>query len=152
MSRINELGEKYKNLPALLNQYSDELKESAERLNPRGKKLEYSLSKNSAWLHYYDQRCIELHTLVKYFKSEEDRIRGGLFKTYKERPSIALSERDINKYIDAEEAYLNIHALLIEVEEVYELYKSVVSTLQGHNYSLSSITKLRIASLENIEL
>ena len=152
MSVISELGKGYKNLPTILMEYEEPLINAKEQLKIRGKKLEVSISENSSWLHYYDERRIELHSLVKFFKAEEDRIRGGLFKSYKEKYSRALTQHEISKYIDHEEAYGNIHALLIEVEEIYERYQGVVASFTARNYDLSNITKLRVASLENIEI
>ena len=121
MSKIADLGKDYKNLPALLEAYENDLSNAKHQLEIKGKKLEIANSENSAWLHYYDQRRVELHTLVKYFQTEEERVRGSIFKSYKENMSRALGEREINRYIDHEEAYLYVHSLLIEVEELYEL-------------------------------
>lgn len=152
MSRIADLGKDYKNLPALLEVYENELLNAKEQLEIRGKKLEIANSENSAWLHYYDQRRIELHTLVKFFVAEEERVRGSLFKSYKENYSRALGEREINKYIDNEEAYIYVHSLLLEVEERYELYQSTVNAFISRNYALSNITKIRVAQLEFVEI
>jgi len=152
MSRIADLGKDYKNLPALLEVYENDLLNAKEQLEIRGKKLEIANSENSAWLHYYDQRRIELHTLVKFFMAEEERVRGSLFKSYKENYSRALGEREINKYIDNEEAYIYVHSLLLEVEERYELYQSTVNAFISRNYALSNITKIRVAQLEFVEI
>lgn len=152
MSKISDLGKDYKNLPDVLEVYTNDLAEAEEKLKITGKKLEIANSENSAWLHYYDQRRVELHTLVKFFKSEEDRVKGTLFKSYKENYSRALGEREINKYIDNEETYIYVHSLLLEVEEIFELYQSVVTAFTSRNYALSNITKIRVASLENVEI
>jgi len=152
MSRIADLGKDYKNLPTLLEVYENDLLNAKEQLEIRGKKLEIANSENSAWLHYYDQRRIELHTLVKFFMAEEERVRGSLFKSYKENYSRALGEREINKYIDNEEAYIYVHSLLLEVEERYELYQSTVNAFISRNYALSNITKIRVAQLEFVEI
>ncbi len=152
MSKISELGENYKNLPKILEVYQSELKEANKKVEIFGKKLETANSENSAWLHYYDQRRVELHTLVKFFKAEEDRIKGSLFKSYKENYSRALGEREINRYIDNEDSYIYVHSLLLEIEELYEMYQGVVTVFTSRNYALSNITKLRVASLENIEI
>jgi len=152
MSKINDLGEKYQNLPEILAVYDKDLEDAEVRLKIKGKKLEVSNSENSAWLHYYDQRRAELKSLVKFFQMEEDRIRGTLYKSYKENYSRALGERDILKYIDSENDYLKIHSILIEVEEMYELYQAVVNAFTTRNYALSNITKLRVAQLEYIEI
>lgn len=152
MSKISELGEKYCNLPTMLEAYDNELAKAEEDLRITGKKLEISNSENSALIHFYDQRKVELHTLVKFFKTEEDRVKGQLYKSYKENHSRSLGEREIAKYIDNEDKYIEAHSLLIEVEEMYEMYQSVVNALTTRNYALSNITKIRVASLENIEI
>jgi len=152
MSKISELGKNFENLPDLLYTYDKVLTEADKDLAISGKLLEVSNSENSALLHYYDQRKVELHTLVKFFKAEEDRVKGQLYKSYNENHSRALSQREIDRYIDNEEAYIYIHSLLIEVEERYELFQSVVASLTSRNYALSNITKLRVASLENVEI
>lgn len=152
MSKIADLGKDYENLPDVLEIYENDLSEAEEKLQITGKRLEIANSENSAWLHYYDQRRVELHTLVKYFKYEEDRVKGALFKSYKENYSRALGEREINRYIDNEQKYIYVHSLLLEVEEIYELYQSVVNAFTSRNYALSNITKIRVASLENIEI
>jgi len=152
MSKIAELGKNYKNLPALLDVYEENLSNAKTQLEIKGKKLEIANSENSAWLHYYDQRRVELHTLVKFFQAEEERVRGSLFKSYKENYSRALGEREINRYIDNEDAYIYVHSLLLEVEELYEQYQSTVNAFISRNYALSNITKIRVAQLEYVEI
>jgi len=152
MTRVSELGKNYENLPSIMGVYEEQLADATKNLDMKGKLLEACNSENSAWLHYYDQRAIELHSLVKFFKQEEDRIRSVLYRSYKENFNITLSMSEINKYIDSETDYLYIHSLLIEVEELYELYKAVVSAYTTRNYTLSNITKLRVASLEHTEI
>ena len=88
MSKIAELGKDYKNLPTLLEAYETDLANARGQLEIKGKKLEIANSENSAWLHYYDQRKVELNTIVKFFQAEEERIRGSLFKAYKENYSL----------------------------------------------------------------
>ena len=132
--------------------YEQQLVDAVAKLEIKGKLLEVANSENSAWMHYYDQRRIELGSLVKHFILEEGKTRSILYKSYKENYNIVLSTNEINKYIDGEEDYLFIHSLLIEVEELYESYKSVVAAYTSRNYTLSNITKIRVASLEHTEI
>jgi len=152
MSKITELGEKYINLSKILDVYQQELEQAEEQLKISGKRLEIANSENSAWLHYYDQRKVELHTLVKFLKSEEDKVKSTLFRSYKENYSRALGEREINRYIDGEDLYIFTHSVLIEIEEMFEMYQCVVNAFTTRNYTLSNITKIRVASLENVEI
>ncbi len=133
MSLIPNLGKDNMGLLDILTQFEDELKEAEARLEKKGKLLEVALSENSAWMHYYDERKNRLHTLVKYFKMEVDRVRSELYKSYTENYSRSLGERQVTKYIDGEPAYLDMYQILIEVEEVYEQYGTVVESFKARN-------------------
>lgn len=152
MSLIPDLGPKYKNLPRILQEFEDELQQANAQLEKHGKLLEMCLSENSAHMHYYDERRNRLRTLVKYFKMEVERVRSELYKSYTENYSRALSPQQVSKYIDHEPAYLEIYQILLEVEEVYDQYTSVVENFKSRGFELQYITKLRIASLEFTEI
>ncbi len=152
MSRIIDLGEKYQKLPAILEEYEAELEQAETILAVKGKRLEAANVENAPWQHFYDQKKIELYTLVKYFDMEIARVRGKLFRSYKENHSRELSEREINRYLDNEDSYLTVYGLYLEVKEMYEKYDAVVSAFTSRGYSLNNITKIRVASLEDVEL
>ena len=152
MSMVPQLGEGYVKLPDILDQFKTDLEPAKEQVNNDGKLLETCLSKNSALMHYYDERRIRLHSLVKFFRMEVDRVRGEKYKQYNENYSRTISIQMMNKYIDAEPAYLEIYQILIEIEEVYEDYVSVVDTFKQRHYELTNMTKLRIANLEFSEI
>ena len=152
MSRIGELGEKCVNLPQILETYQKDIVESKEHINIKGKKLEHANRENPSWYAYYDQRRIELKTLVKYMEAQVARVRSKLFKSLTEGHSIALSDRAKDKYIDSEPAFLHMDELRMEVEELYEQYNGIVKSFEARGYSLRNITELRIAALENVEV
>lgn len=152
MSRIPDLGKAYAKLPDILAEYEGELDGADKLINIKGKKLENANIENPAWQHYYDQKKIELYTLVKYFESELGRVRSKLFKSYKENHSIELSEREIQRYIDGEPAFLNMNEMYLEVKELYEKYESVVAAFTSRGYALNNITRIRVASLEDVVL
>ena len=152
MSMVPQLGEGYVKLPDILDQFKTDLEPAKEQVNNDGKLLETCLSKNSALMHYYDERRIRLHSLVKFFRMEVDRVRGEKYKQYNENYSRTITIQMMNKYIDAEPAYLEIYQILIEIEEVYEDYVSVVDTFKQRHYELTNMTKLRIANLEFSEI
>jgi hypothetical protein len=152
MSLVPHLGANYEKLPGILDQFEADLKPAAEQLEKKGKLLEVSLSENSSMMHYYDERRIQLHSLVKYFRMEVDRVRSAKYIQYSERNSLKLQYNIMTKYIDSEEDYLFVYKLLIEVEELYESYVSAVEAFKQRNYELSNMTKLRIANLEFAEI
>lgn len=149
---VPDLGVGYIKLPDILDQFANDLIPAKEQLDNAGKLLETCLSKNSAFMHYYDERRIQLHSLVKFFRLEVDRVRGEKYKQYNENYSRSITIQMMNKYIDAEEDYLTVYKILIEVEEVYENYVSAVDTFKQRHYELTNMTKLRIANLEFSEI
>ncbi len=149
---VPDLGVGYIKLPDILDQFAKDLIPAKNQLDNDGKLLETCLSKNSAFMHYYDERRIQLHSLVKFFRLEVDRVRGEKYKQYNENYSRSITIQMMNKYIDAEEDYLNVYKILIEVEEVYENYVSAVDGFKQRHYELTNMTKLRIANLEFSEI
>ncbi len=152
MSRIIELGPKYAKLPAILDEYETALEGVEDIIKIKGKKLEAANVENPAWQVYYDQKRIELHTLAKFFEQEIARVRAKLFRSYKENHSRELTEREINRYLDNEEAYLTVNGLYLEVKDLYDKYDGIVNAFTSRGYSLNNITKIRVASLEDVEL
>ena len=149
---VPHLGKGYSELPKILEQFENDLKPAKEQLDNEGKLLESCLSKNSAQMHYYDERRIRLHSLVKFFKIEKDRVRSEWTRKYNENYSRQLTIQLISKYVDSEPDYLLVLNLSLEVEEIYEEYISIVDAFKQRHYELTNMTKLRIANLEFSEI
>lgn len=160
MSRIADLGDKkslevkerFKNLPAILADYTNELKDAEHDIVIKGKSLEGANRENASLYSYYDQRRVELKTLVDFMDNQVARTRGRLWRTFTENNNRELSDRTKDKYIDGEQAYLDIFEVYLEVKEVYESYASIVEAIKLRGYSLNNITKARVASMENASL
>lgn len=150
MTRIADLGEDAKKLADVLAEYEAGLEGIEEIIKIEGKNLEHANRENPAWQLYYDQRRVELVTIVKYLEARVNAARGKLWKQYTESFSRDLSDRAKDKYIDNEPLFLTWNELYLEAKELYDKYQGVVDTLQARAYSLNNITKLRVASLENI--
>ena len=152
MSKIPELGAKFKNLPKVLAEYDSALDDVEELIKIKGKKLEGANMENPTWASYYDQKRIELKTLTDFFDMEVARVRGKLFRNYKEKSGYSLNERETNQYVNNEEAYLNMYQMYLEVKEMLDKYKAVVDAFTTRGYALNNITKIRVASLEDVLL
>lgn len=160
MSKIQDLGnlkstdlkERFKNLPDILATYDGELKNSEQDLTMKGKSLENANKENPSLYVYYDQRRLELKTLVDFMDNQVQRSRGRLFKTFTENNNRELSDRAKDKYIDGEQAYLDIYEIYLEVKDLYQQYESVVEAFKLRGYALKNITEIRVASLENVLL
>ena len=114
------------------------------------KNLEHANREQPAWQSYYDQRRIELYALVKYYEGQINRVRGKLYKSYTETYSRELTDRAKDKYIDNEKSYLDMLEVYLEVKELYDRYDAVVEAFKSRGYALNNITKIRVASLEDV--
>lgn len=160
MSKILDLGDKkskdlkerFKNLGDILAVYDGELKNAEQDLAIKGKSLENANRENPSHYAFYDQRRMELKTLVDYMENQVQRTRGILFKNFTDNYNRELSDRAKNQYIDGEQAYLDIYEIFLEVQDVYRQYESVVEALKLRGYALKNITEIRVHQLENVAL
>jgi len=149
LSIIAELGDGNENLKTILDRYDAALEDVEENLIIKGKKLEHANREHPGWQSYYDERRIELHTLVKYFEAQVNKVRGKLFKDYTETYSRELTDRGKDKYIDKEESYLNIYEVYLEVKETHDQFVRVVDAFKSRGFALNNITKIRVAAMED---
>lgn len=160
MSKIPDLGnlkstdlkERFKNLPDLLATYDSELKNAEQDLAIKGKSLENANKENPSLYSFYDERRLELKTLVDFMDNQVARTRGRLWRTFTENNNRELSDRSKDKYIDGEQAYLDIYEIYLEVKDLQQQYESVVEAFKLRGYALKNITEIRVASLENVLL
>jgi len=151
LSRLPDLGKRFKfdKLPEVLAEYEKEIDEANGRIKLKGLKLDHANRENPSWTAYYDQRRIELYTIVKWLDANVKRVRSTLFKNlYKNQP-YDLSDTAKNKFVDSEPAYLDAYELYLEGKELYETYQSIVEAFKARGYALNNITKTRVASLED---
>lgn len=152
MSRLPDLGKskfKFEHLPAVLEEYGNELEEAKEKIKLKGLKLDHANRENPGWFSYYDQRRIELYTITKWLEANVQRVKSKLFKNlYKTQP-YDLSDRAKDKFVESEPAYLSAYELYLEGKEMYETYVGIVDAFRQRGYALNNITKIRVQGLED---
>lgn len=158
MNKIADLGnkksidlrEQFKNLPTILTTYDDALKDAEVELSIKGKSLEHANRENPSLYSFYDQRRVELKILVDYMEAQVQRTRGRLFRSFTDNFNRELSDRAKDKYVDGEQAYLDIYEIYLEVKEMHGQYESIVEAFKLRGYALNNMTKIRVASMENV--
>jgi len=151
LSIKRDLGEHYKNLGQMLLPYIAELENKDEDLKIKGKTIEEANREQPQNLSYYDERRVELKTLVRFFECEIARVRSKLLKGMEQYPR-DLSDRMKEKYIDDDESYLSVYEQYLSVKELYGLYESLVDSFRARGFALNNITKIRVAALEDVIL
>lgn len=149
MSRIPDLGEKLKHLPSVLLEYEQAMDGIEKIISIKGKTLEQANKENPSWHLYYDQKRVELNTIVKYLDGQLSRVRGKLFRSYTEVHQRELSDRAKEKYIDNEDAYLDMYELYLETKEVYDKYQAICDSFQTRGYALNNISRARVADVHD---
>jgi hypothetical protein len=152
LSRLGDIGtaeSHYAELAALIIEYDEYLDEADANSNIKGKTLKKAAEEQVAWYGFYDQKRIEVRTIVKYFDMEVERVRGKLFRNFKETHSRELGEREINQYINNEPAYLRTRELQLEVDELYQRYIAVVENWKNRGFIIGHLTRAHVAQVED---
>lgn len=144
MSIIDKLGNNLTELPSLIKQYEHDLSNYASTLSISGKTLEQALKEQATWSAYYGERASELGIIIKYIESLSKKVRGTLFVKYNENYSRQLGERVVEKYIDREEDYHDIHVVSLEVQELHDKYKSVLDAFNRRGFALRDLTTAKV--------
>lgn len=145
-------GKNIENLPDIIDRYTSYLEDAERNLQIEGKNLERANVEQAGWINYYDQRRIELRTLVKFMEAKLEQIRGELWTYYTEKYSRDLGPRDKDQYINNESKYLDYLELYLEVKEIYDKYEAVVEAFKSRGFALRNITDLRVHSLADVNL
>lgn len=152
MSVLFELEDNMSNLPAIIGRYEAGIADVNDRLSLDGKTLERANQEHASWQSYYDERRIELYSLMKQTEDYVNKVKGELWVNYTERFSIELSTRDKEMYINKEPVYLASKRLYNIVCEMYKKYEAVVDAYRSRGFALRNITNIRCAALEDVVL
>ena len=117
-----------------------------------GKKLGEIIRDHAHNLMSYDIILRECNLIENTIKLKVEEIEGQLYKKYNENHQRALSTSDIKMYIKGDPDYVSGVEILIEVIHIKQQLEAIVDALKSMGWSLTNITKLRIAQLEDVEL
>lgn len=143
------MGKECQHLSAIIAQYEEDLEDAEKNISIKGKTLEGANIEQASWLTYYDQKRVELSTLMKYLDREVERVRGKLWQQYTEKMSRDLNTRDKENYINNEPAYLAKQEQYLMVSEIHGKYSSLIDAFKARGFALNNIVKLRTNAIEN---
>ncbi len=152
MSLILRIAEDDSNLPDIIDEYEKYLSGASENLEIKGKSLESANVEHASWMSYYDERRIELYSLVKYYEAKLAKVKGKLWTDYTENYSIALAATDKTHYIAKEPRYLEMNTYYLLVQETYNKFDGLVEAYKSRGFALRNITNARCAALQDVIL
>lgn len=147
-----DLGKNFQKLPDVLEYYDKEYENFKSDVSMKGKTIERISMETPSFFAYYSERHNELKKILSYMEARVAQVRGKLYKGIKKSSNVALGEREISRYIDAEDEYEKIHILMIEVKEMHDMYASAVESFRVIGYSMNNIVKARVADVSEMTL
>jgi hypothetical protein len=138
-------------LPDFISYYEAELAVAKKEVKIFG-----NVEKNVAALPGYTEfrfaQLQEIEAVLNFLNIQLRKIKRVHFQKYLEAYNRALSSRDAEKYADGEDEVIQYEILINDVGLLRNKYLGILKALEQKSFSLSNITRLRTAGLENIEL
>lgn len=133
----------------LLPRYEQKLKSAEPIFKLEGRRLEEIMRTLPHYQASYDESYQELKSLEEWVNNIKEKKIGKLWKKYNEGYSRALSARDIQAYISSEKEIVELNQIIIEISLLKNSMFSIVDALKQMGWQIGSITKLRIAEMQD---
>lgn len=117
-----------------------------------GRKLEDIIKRHPQDLSMYALLLQECKTIEQYVEVKAEEQEGLLFRKYIESGARALGPTELKTYVRSDPAYVEIKSILADVSHIKRSLEAIVAALETMGWSLSNITKLRVAQLDHVIL
>lgn len=131
--------------------YENELIEARKQLDIKGR-IEVICKMIPGWAEYRFNQLQELEAILKYLNLKLDKKRGEKHRYYMEKYNRQLSSRDAEKYAEGDDDVLEIALLINQVALVRNKMLGVTKGIEYLHFQISSITKLRVAGIDDASL
>lgn len=148
MTIIAELGDKFENLPSILDQMDTDFKDAAKHLKMKGMPLDQLLIEQASWVGHYSIRHAELRSIRKYIETTIERARGKLWKFYTEKHPRELQYRDKEQYVNTEDRIAELKTIFHAVSEMEEKYEAMCEGLKQKGFMLNALVKSKVAAID----
>lgn len=141
--------EKKADVIRLLPGYEEQALGYKEHLAIEGKTLQEACVENSVWFAYYDERRIEVNSMLKFMLAEMEAIKGKVIKNLTEGYRVSLGIREKEFYLANDPEFKEARKIYLQVEEIRDKFVSITEAFKNRGYDLRNITNARVAALEN---
>lgn len=133
--------------------FEEELEDSTKCLNIDGY-LEVSNQEHPGWVAYYDAIHSDLELIMEFLKRMENRLRAKRLKEWADDPpsNVSFKPTDLKTLLEDEPDISELVDLGAEIKYLHKHFSAILTGLDQKSYSLSNITKLRAAGMEEVEL
>ena len=103
---------------------------------------------------YYDSMHTDLDAILELFERLRRTRRGQVLKEFADNPptNTKLTANDIKALADCDQTVEMYDQIILDVQYVYKQFGALLKSLEQRGYSLNSVTKLRVAGLEEVQV
>jgi hypothetical protein len=138
-------------LPDFIEYYDGELNRARADVSVTGN-IEKSISALPGITEHRFNQLQEIEAVLNFLNIQLRKIRRKHFQKYLEHYARALTSRDAEKYVDGEDEVIDYETLINEVSLLRNRYLGIIKGLDSKQWQMSSIVKLRVAGMEDINL
>jgi hypothetical protein len=155
MALVNDLkrsGDPFKKIVEKLAFY-EELVSGAEPLfDLKGKLLVDAIKQHVQDLALYSSQLEECRTIEFFLGGKMEEVEASVYKHYLDSKARALSATDLKMYVRSDPQYVEANQNLLDVAHVRRQLEALVEAFQTMGWSLSNITKLKVAQQDHVVL
>lgn len=138
-------------VPDFLNYYNNELITARKEIKIYGS-LEKAIAALPGIVETRFSELQEIEAVLEYLNLQLRKISRKHFKLYLEGYAKALTSRDAEKYAEGEEEVIDFECLILEVSLLRNRYLGIIKGLEQKSFSISNISKLRTAGMEDVTI
>lgn len=138
-------------LPACISYYESELVTARYEIKIKGNIESIARTLPGIFEHRFSQLQV-IEAILEHFNIDLRKLRSEKFKKFIEHYNKTLSSRDADRYVDGDADVVNLQKLINEIALLRNHWLAIIKGLDGLNWQLSNITKLRCAGFEDAQL
>lgn len=131
--------------------FEDELQEAKVEVRLKGN-IENANKLLPGIVEHRFSQLQEVEAILEYMNIRYNKTRGDKFRKYLEHYNRELSSRDAEKFAEADDDVIKIALLRNEVALIRNHYLSIMKGLEQKSFSITNVTKLRVAGMEDASL
>lgn len=131
--------------------YEGRVQEAAPIFDIRGKKLEHLARDIAKHLGMYLRDLNMMKSLVKMLETRKSRVEAGAMKNLQKGPR-AFNATEQRMLIAGEKSVTELQTVINAASKVAADLEAIVEAIRMLGWQINSIVKLRVASLEDVEI
>tara|TARA_B110000908_G_scaffold116683_1_gene136743 strand:- start:1101 stop:1556 length:456 start_codon:yes stop_codon:yes gene_type:complete len=151
MGWYSEVSRDVGKIPQAIQYFEDELIEGRLDVKLKGN-VERAAANMPGIVEQRFNQLQEIEAILYYLNIELRRLRSSYFKKYLENYQRALSNRDVEKYVDGEADVVDYEKIINEFALLRNKWLGLLKGLDQKQWQITNVVKLRVAGMEDASL